>query len=59
MLSSSNQRNQSIIIVLNSLFIVLFERAPVLEIKENRKLDKKNHLKSSPLKLTWPIGTRL
>ena len=33
MLSSSNQRNQSIIIVLNSLFIVLFERAPELEIK--------------------------
>ena len=33
MLSSSNQRNQSIIIVLNSLFIVLSERAPELEIK--------------------------
>jgi hypothetical protein len=29
-------------------------------IAENRKFDtKKNHLKSSPLKLTWPIGTRL
>jgi hypothetical protein len=28
-------------------------------IAENRKFDKKNHLKSSPLKLIWPIGTRL
>jgi hypothetical protein len=28
-------------------------------IAENRKFDKKNHLKSSPLKLTWPIGIRL
>jgi hypothetical protein len=33
MLSSSIQRNQSIIIVLNSLFIVLSERAPELEIQ--------------------------
>ena len=33
MLSSSNQCNQSIIIVLNSLLIVLPERAPSLEIK--------------------------
>jgi hypothetical protein len=28
-------------------------------IAEKRKFDKKNHLKSSPLKLTWPIRTRL
>jgi hypothetical protein len=28
-------------------------------IAENRKFDKKNHLTSSPLRLTWPIGTRL
>jgi hypothetical protein len=27
-------------------------------ITENRKFDKKNHLKSSPLKLICPIGTR-
>ena len=33
MLSSSNQCNQSIIIVLNSLLIVLPERAPQLENK--------------------------
>jgi hypothetical protein len=28
-------------------------------IAEKRKFDKKNHFKSSPLKLTWPIRTRL
>ena len=33
MLSSSNQCNQSIIIVLNALLIVLPERAPYLEIE--------------------------
>jgi hypothetical protein len=32
----------------------------MVAIAENRKFDqKKNHLKSSPLKLTWPIGSIL
>jgi hypothetical protein len=44
---------------LSELYPMIPLPTKMVAIAENRKFDKTNHLKSSPLKLTWPIGNRL
>jgi hypothetical protein len=49
-----------LMVLLGGPFSELYPMIPLptnmAAIAENRKFDKKNHLKSSPLKLIWPIG---